>query len=175
MGHTAPSVLTSRNRELAGSLESEQRAGGCVRGGGHTGREDGVGGRRSGRRGGEAAVPSMFTFSSPLIIAFGFYHSHLERRKQRPRENLNWLVAHRVVAGGARRGGGVEVQGGALTGLRCTFSSCSALGCVRPLSASHGGLPGLPWGGLQRSGQSLGLDTKGRLPSQGASQNCRES
>lgn len=73
-----------------------------------------MGGRRSVHRGGDAAAPSLFTFSSPLIIAFGFYHSHLERRKRRPRENLNWLVAHRVVAEGAPGVAGVWRCGEAL-------------------------------------------------------------
>ena len=43
--------------------------------------------------------------------------------------------------------GHAEVRAGALTGLRRTFSSCPALGCARPPSASHGVLPGLPWVG----------------------------
>ena len=74
--------------------------------------------------------------------------THLERRKRRPRENLNWLVSHKVVAEGAPgMVGHAEVRAGALMGLRRTFSSCPALGCARPPSASHGVLPRLPWVG----------------------------
>lgn len=67
----SPGVLVHRNRELAGSLESEPRAGSSVQGRGAHRREDGVDAGRRARRE-EMVLRSVFMFSSPPSLHVSF-------------------------------------------------------------------------------------------------------
>lgn len=118
---------------------------------GHTEREDGVDGRRSVHRK-EVMLRSVGALAVHVLIAphHCVWVLSLSFGEEETETQGKLKLAGFPQSGG--RGapgvaGHAEVRAGALTGLRRTFSSCPALGCARPPSASHEVLPGLPWVG----------------------------